>query len=83
MQKTHCCKSELYNIFTYKHDNIDIHMRQHANFKIFFFNVRVSTEFLKLMYGPNINMYGFLKILCKDLTLACTDLYGFFLLKSL
>ena len=48
----------LYKIYTNKHDNIEMHMRHHADFKIF--------------------LWIFLKIECTDLTLTCTDLYGFF-----
>ncbi len=61
-------------LYTYKHD-IDMHMRHHADFKIFYLNVRICTDFLKfdvriflnLMYGPDIRMYGFVRIFFQNL----------------
>ena len=31
----------------YKHDNIDMHMRHHADFMIFYENVRICADFSK------------------------------------
>ena len=38
---------EFYKETLYKHDNIDMHMRHHADFLIFYENVRICADFSK------------------------------------
>ncbi len=68
--------------FTYKHDNIDIHMRNH---EIFYLDVRIFKKimygfvriFLNLVYGPDISMYGFVLIFFFKILVATLLSYNF------